>query len=739
MSSRGRQMVEMVLDQASSTSNHVIARDRDVYDIAKNNVNGMELENGIHVEYQSVDALEKVEHESVEMTENVYEDDEPFQDSGSEYIPSEEENNSRNNMSIVETSDEEGRNQQLVDEEHGLVEGRKRSRKSKGQGDPANWKRAKNSSARLKGDAYIGFKRDASGKYKQIVEKEKRKLGQRCDGHTRTASRGPRQKFECTALSEEERKSIFNHFWSLNSWEAKKVLVSTLVSYTKPKCRRKSTLPEESRKQIGFQYHLITVGETEKLKRLVCKKMFLATLGIKEKTVRLWRLENGSCSTKEQNKEAPPPMQECSKNVREFLDSLPRVESHYCRASSKKLYLEPIWNSYRHLYREFLHNCEVNQKRSCSWRTFLKTFRSMNLEIHTPKKDQCNSCLMYKNGNLPTSVYEKHIKRKDEARKEKTKDKQSAAEENTCVYTVDLQAVLVCPRLLASAIYYKTKLKVHNLTFYNMKNKDVTCYLWHESSGGLESDVFTSIMVKFLKNEIQTHQPSRVVLWSDGCCYQNRNTKLSNGFLELATAENVTIEQKYLEVGHTQMEVDSIHSAIERKLRKGREICVPADYVHIIKSARQNPSPYKVIQLTYRDFDKRPEGLYTSLRPGSKKGDPCVTDICALQHKPEGIINYKLNFDETWQEIPRRPKRNSSKSVPPYSPLYNAPCPIELTKFIHLQELKSLISDDYHEFYNKLSHNCGSDECTHIRAIAKPKQGPSVIGNQSEDGESCSL
>lgn len=84
---------------------------------------------------------------------------------------------------------------------------------------------------------------------------------------------------------------------------------------------------------------------------------------------------------------------------------------------------------------------------------------------------------MYKNGNLLTSVYEKHIKRKYEARKEKTIDKERAAEENSCVYTVDVQAVLVYLRLLASAIYYMTKLKVNDLTFCNIKNKDITCYL----------------------------------------------------------------------------------------------------------------------------------------------------------------------------------------------------------------------------------------------------------------------
>nr|CAH7766691.1 unnamed protein product [Callosobruchus chinensis] len=66
--------------------------------------------------------------------------------------------------------------------------------------------------------------------------------------------------------------------------------------------------------------------------------------------------------------------------------------------------------------------------------------QSMNLEMYAPKKNQSNSCLMYKIGHLEMSVYETHIERKDEARKEKLKDKEFAVEENTCV---DLQAVLV--------------------------------------------------------------------------------------------------------------------------------------------------------------------------------------------------------------------------------------------------------------------------------------------------------
>lgn len=57
------------------------------------------------------------------------------------------------------------------------------------------------------------------------------------------------------------------------------------------------------------------------------------------------------------------------------------------------------------------------------------------------------------------------------------------------------------------------------------------------------------------------------ILWSDGCCYQNKNAVLSSALWKFAEDHKISIEQKYLTKGHTQMECDSVHSSIERKLK----------------------------------------------------------------------------------------------------------------------------------------------------------------------------
>lgn len=88
-------------------------------------------------------------------------------------------------------------------------------------------------------------------------------------------------------------------------------------------------------------------------------------------------------------------------------------------------------------------------------------------------------------------------KKKTEARNEKRKDKN----EETYVFTVDLQAVLMAPKSHVNSLYYRTKLQVHNLVFYNLRNQRGFCFLWDEVEGGLHAEEFASIWVYFVEKK----------------------------------------------------------------------------------------------------------------------------------------------------------------------------------------------------------------------------------------------
>lgn len=96
------------------------------------------------------------------------------------------------------------------------------------------------------------------------------------------------------------------------------------------------------------------------------------------------------------------------------------------------------------------------------------------------------------------------------------------------------------------------KLKVHNMTIYNIATNECSNYWWHEGEANLEASVFATIIIKHLLNKCI--EPIPIIIYSDGCGYQNRNVILSNALLQFSKTQNIIIKQKFLIKGHTQME-----------------------------------------------------------------------------------------------------------------------------------------------------------------------------------------
>ena len=73
-------------------------------------------------------------------------------------------------------------------------------------------------------------------------------------------------------------------------------------------------------------------------------------------------------------------------------------------------------------------------------------------------------------GTVSEQDFREHEKRKEESRQKKKNDKQEAeGNYNIMVLTMDIQVVLLAPRvLIANANYYKTKLCSHDFIIYNL-------------------------------------------------------------------------------------------------------------------------------------------------------------------------------------------------------------------------------------------------------------------------------
>lgn len=393
--------------------------------------------------------------------------------------------------------------------------------------------------------------------------------------------------------------------------------------------------------------------------------------------------------------------------LKQFIESLPKLPSHYCRKNSNKIYLEPIHgDNMLGIYSEYKRICSEQENgpvQHISRTSFDSYISKLNLTFQQPKKDRCDKCIMYEVGNLSEQEYKNHTDKKNRARLEKEQDKTKAIEGTSIVLTMDVQAVKVCPSLNASALYYKTKLCCHNFTIYDLGSHEVTCYWFNETQADFAANTFATCVIDFLSRNCDGSK--NIILWSDGCTPQNRNAILSNALLSYSTENQVTVEQKFLVKGHTQMEVDSVHSLIERKI-KNKRIHLPSDFIRLTEEARTSLSPLQVKELSYefnRNYGLKTLLVYDSIRPGKKPGEPKVTNLRAIRYSP-GKIEVKTNFDEDYKPLPQRAKR-SPPSIYSFPQLFNSPLKIPKRKWLDLQELKTVIPRDCHLFYDNLPYD----------------------------------
>lgn len=347
---------------------------------------------------------------------------------------------------------------------------------------------------------------------------------------------------------------------------------------------------------------------------------------------------------------------------------------------------------------------------SCYFYNFLK---EKKFSIFMPSKDKCDYCSSYEMGQVDEDDFAVHIAHKNRARDELEKDTLLAKQNIQYLFTMDCMAVKLCPYLQNSALYYSMKLKVHNMTLYNNATGQCENYWWHEGEGDLEASIFTTIILKHLE-KFCIHNKKSIILYSDGCGYQNSNSIIANALLNFSIKHGIMIEQKFLIKGHTQMQCDSAHSLIERKMR-GKDIYLPSDFIKITRDARKNPAPFGAMLLSHDFFlNFKAHQIYNTIRPGKEKGDPEVKDLRALQYnfQHQRSSFFKLVFDDPYIELPlrRNPKINLNAN---YERLYNKPLPINLSKWKDLQNLKKFLPQDTHAFYDTLEHS----------KVLKPRSG----------------
>ncbi|CAG9773225.1 unnamed protein product [Ceutorhynchus assimilis] len=535
------------------------------------------------------------------------------------------------------------------------------------------WKKNIRKQKRLRGEAYISVKN---------IEKPARPL--------LPPPCAAKPKHKCLqSVSEENRSKIYVEFRRLSALDDQRSFIIHHVEQI-PKKRITRNL-ENSRRENTCNYFLTVDGQKMK----VCREFFMSTLKVTDSFIRISLQKRSSTGIVEKDRRgkhtpANKLTDDCLQIIRDHILTFPAVESHYCRSSSKKKYLDPTLNL------SIMHNmykslCEEKNIPPVSLEKYRQVFKEYNVGFFKPKKDQCKICLAQKNmtgeeKEAQEETFQQHLKRKESARKTRNEDKLEAKDNSTLIaFNFDLEAVLTTPKGAAGQIFYLRKLAVYNLTIYNIGNQDGICYLWDETQGKRGSNEIASCIYEYVLSNTEIKKGR---MMSDGCGSQQKNSNFAAMCMYLISVHPSLkiIDHKFFETGNTEMECDSIHSKIEQKA-KHVPVYIPEGWAQGIRDARMKPRPFEVKSRSFDDFYDFKE--YTAQNFDMSKIP--WRKICWIRYlkSDKTEVFYKIGFDQEFQEVNCKKKFRGRPKTVELKKAYECELPIAKPKYLDLQKMCS--------------------------------------------------
>ena len=457
-------------------------------------------------------------------------------------------------------------------------------------------------------------------------------------------------KFKCNSLiSEVEREGVFHDFWKLNN-EEKCTFYASTVNRTE---KSRKTTKETSRRKYTYQYHF-NLKDGNKIR--VCKDFYLGTLDISQRRIEYFfnTSPNGNHKHLWGKHTKKKVSQESEQIIKDHIDSFPRMPSHYCRNSTKKEFLE-AGLSINQMYNLYKESCQsrglVPEKEHVYRRIFNHNF---NIGFYVPKKDRCDTCEEERLSNEVDGL-EKFAHHKADKERTKIERDIDRSEKDRLVVCFDLENVFTCPRANVSNFFYKRKLNVYNLTAHCSLNKEAYNAIWHEVDAGRGANEIASALIKILKTISETYPEYKsLILWSDSCIPQNRNSAMSFALMNFTQQSNFeTVTQKFCTPGHSSIqEVDNVHSHVEKTMKLS-ETYSPISLMRVLKSVR--PEKMNIIQMRQHDFmEYHQAACKTQFKNIPFTKVKCIRYKKANPFHPE----YKTSFSEpTFSEVCVRGKK----------------------------------------------------------------------------------
>lgn len=408
-------------------------------------------------------------------------------------------------------------------------------------------------------------------------------------------------------ISEERRREVWSQYWEMKYTERRSWMFHSVV----PLPTKRTTTGPESRRGRSFIYRL---QDHKGGPRQVCKLFFLSTLGYHPKNDSLVISMMGKSNTKQL---APPKDQRGRqvvinkldvKTIDDHIESFHPCVSHYRREHAPhRRYLSDITI-------KMMHSDYLDKGNACSYETYRKVVKEKKISFAKLGEEECEDCLEHAehekghtgenaNADCPECQrWQKHKESALESRLSYPADAERDWPDDTSVRSVDLQKVIMLPRMpgVKSSVFTRRIVAYHE-TFTSVgkrKNKkNPISVLWHEGTAGRSAAEITSAYVTALEKEREVHHS---IFWVDNCSGQNKNWCLLSSLVTLVNSDTTSREDitlKFFEREHTFMSADSFHHGVEQQMRNhpGGVVYDFEDFVSVVASS--NSRKVDVVQL----------------------------------------------------------------------------------------------------------------------------------------------
>ncbi|KAJ8375392.1 hypothetical protein SKAU_G00059720 [Synaphobranchus kaupii] len=201
------------------------------------------------------------------------------------------------------------------------------------------------------------------------------------------------------------------------------------------------------------------------------------------------------------------------KPLEEHIESFHPVISHYRREHAPfRRYLPSD------ITIKLMHSDFTEKGNTCSYETYRRVVKSKNISFAKLGEEECESCLQHKEhckedhtGETATNCescqrWQKHIASARESRAEYRVDAERDVPHDTSIRSVDMQKVIMLPRMpgVKSAVFTKRIVAYHE-TFATVGNKATKkrniSVVWHEGVAGRSAKEVTSAYMAALQKE----------------------------------------------------------------------------------------------------------------------------------------------------------------------------------------------------------------------------------------------